>query len=91
MKFSNIVIEGKTVTPAEVEAAILKEETVKLGQKITVCHLTLVDGHEVIGMSGVVDPDKYDAEIGGRIARTRALDNVWSHMGSILQDRLINS
>lgn len=84
----NIKIAGNTVTPQEVEAAIAKETYVKLGEKITVCHLRLVDGHEVIGMSGVVDPTRYDAKIGGEISKKRALDNVWSHMGSILQDRL---
>lgn len=88
MAFKKIQIKGSSVTPEEVQDAILKVETVKLGQKITVCHLTLVDGHEVIGMSGVVDPDKYNAEIGGKIAKQRAEDKVWSHMGSILQDRL---
>jgi len=88
MGFKKIQIKGNTVTPQEVQDAILKVETVKLGQKITVCHLTLVDGHEVIGMSGVVDPERYDAEIGGTISKKRAEEKVWSHMGSILQDRL---
>lgn len=88
MENQSIEIKGNSVTPEEVQNAIKKEEFVKLGKKITVCHLTLVDGHELIGMSGVVDPSKYDYEIGTKIAKLKALDEVWRHMGSILQDRL---
>ena len=88
MENTPIEIKGTSVTPEEVKNAIKKEEFVKLGKKITVCHLTLQDGHELIGMSGVVDPSKYNPEIGERIAKENALNEVWRHMGSILQDRL---
>lgn len=85
---NKIKISGDRVTPQEVEEAIAEVKHVKIGKKITVCHLTLKDGHEVIGMSGVVNPENFDAEIGNRVAYDKALDSVWKHMGSILQDRL---
>lgn len=83
-----VVIAGNRVTKEEVENAIDKVTYTKLGEKITVCHMTLVDGFEIIGKSGVVDPALYDAEIGNRVARDAAFSRVWEHMGSILQDRL---
>jgi hypothetical protein len=83
-----ITIAGDHVTLDEVHAAIEKETYVIIGRKITVCHLTLVNGHEVTGQSGVVNPDNFDREIGESIAKENALSHVWSHLGSILQDRL---
>lgn len=80
-------IKGNKVTQEEVEAAVERTLYAKLGRKVTVCHLTLKNGHEVIGMSACVDPEEYDREIGEKIAKGRALNKVWEHMGSILQDR----
>lgn len=75
------------VTPRDVENSIVKEEYVKLGKKILVCHLTLINGFEVIGKSGVVDPENFDMEIGKPIARSNAENEVWFHLGSILQNQ----
>lgn len=87
--FTKIKIEGNKVTPQEVEDAILGVTYTKIGEKITVAHVTLVDGFEVIGKSGVVDPKNYDSEIGNKIALDNAKNEIWKHMGSILQDRIV--
>lgn len=83
-----ISIAGSKVTLEEVKAAIVEKEYVKMGKKKVVCHLTLADGFEVIGTAGIVDPAGFDMKIGSDIALNDALNQVWSHMGSILQDRL---
>lgn len=88
MGFKKIILEGSTVTQEDVEKAIIKEEYTKLGTKMTACTLTLANGHEVVGLAGVVDPSKYDIAIGSKFARQKALDEVWSHLGSILQNQL---
>lgn len=88
---SKIVIAGKSVTPQDVEKSVVKEEYTKLGKKITVCHMTLSNGYEVIGYSGVVDESLYNKEIGERVARDKALNEVWSHLGSILQNQIFDS
>lgn len=80
-----IKLKGKSVTLQDVENSIVVESYIKQGKKITVCHLTLTDGFEVVGISGVVNPDNYNSEIGNKIARDKALDRVWQHLGSILQ------
>ena len=84
---SKIKIKGNKVTPQEVENAIVGELYMKMGQKIAICHLTLVDGHEVVGSAGVVDSRLFNYEIGNKISRMRAIEKVWQHMGSVLQER----
>ena len=76
------------VTEEQVEAAIVKEEYVKLGTKMTACVMTLEDGFEVVGLAGVVDASKFDLDIGSKFARVEAKDKVWQHLGSILQYKL---
>lgn len=85
---NQIQIKGNKVTPDEVTNSITKEKYIKVGTKKTVCHLTLIDGWEVIGVAGVVDPETYDETIGNSIAYQKALEKVWLHLGSILQDRI---
>lgn len=83
-----IKITGTKVTPQDVEDSIVTEEYKKMGNKIMVCHLTLVDGFEVIGTAGVVNPEEYDHSIGRVVSRNKALDKVWQHLGSILNHKL---
>lgn len=87
--FSPIELEGPKVTPADVEECIVAEKYVKLGQKIVVCHLTLSNGFEVIGNAGVVDPKIFDMAIGSTIAREQAVNEVWGHLGSLLQNQIV--
>jgi hypothetical protein len=83
-----ITIKGNRITPEQVDASIIDEHYIKAGKKTTVCHLTLADGFEVIGVAGTVDPANFDANIGNNIAKNKALDKVYQHLGSILQNKL---
>jgi hypothetical protein len=83
-------VKGTSVEVAEVRKAIVETAYVRLGKKMMVCHLTLANGHEVVGVSAIVDPEKFDVVIGRKIAYDNAVNEVWKHMGSILQDRLAN-
>ena len=87
--FTKIKIEGNSVTSQEVENAIKEVTYTKIGEKIVIAHVTLVDGFEVIGKAGVVDVSKFDMEIGSKFALQDAQSRIWEHMGSILQDRLL--
>ena len=55
-----IEIKGTTVTLDDVTNCIVKEEYTKLGTKMTACTLTLINGFEVVGLAGVVDPNNYN-------------------------------
>lgn len=48
----------------------------KMGEKITVAHLTLKNGFEVVGVAGCEDPSKFDYEIGKHFALVDALSKV---------------
>ena len=72
----------------QVNDSIEKTSYTKLGKKIMVCHLTLVNGHEVIGQAGVVNAKLFDASIGKRISYENALNEVWSHLGGVLQNSI---
>jgi len=78
------------VTEEQVEEAIVKEEYTKLGTKMTACVMTLADGFEVVGLAGVVNASEYNFEIGSKFARAKAKDDVWRHLGSILQYKIHN-
>ncbi len=76
------------LTPEDIEALIIKEESFKLGLKTTVVLLTLQSGFEVIGKSGCVSPENYKHEIGVAVARRRAIDEIWLLAGYELQSAL---
>ena len=85
---SQINIIGNKVSIVDVTNSIVKEKYIKMGTKKCVCHITLKDGWEVIGVAGVVDPLLYDPKIGEEVARGKAVDKVWLHLGSLLQNRM---
>ena len=73
------------VTLEMIEDSIKKEEYQKLGTKMTACILTLKNGHEVVGLAGVVDPSKYDIKIGAKFAREDAINKLWPLFGYHMQ------
>lgn len=48
----------------------------KMGHKMTVAHLTLKNGFEVVGVAGCEDPDNFDYRIGKHFALVDALSKV---------------
>lgn len=76
------------VSPDDLVALLESEEFIKVGKKMTVCLLTLKNGHEIIGTAGCVDPANFDLEVGSRIARDDAIDQLWALEGYALQCRL---
>jgi len=87
-KFNKIVIDDVSVSIKDIEAVIIDEQFIKVGSKSTVCILTLTNGFEVIGISSVVNPDLFNFELGSKIARDKAIDKVWGHLGFALQNQL---
>ena len=89
------------VTPAMIEEVIAAEycftawdavgegaprlEHLKL---LTICVLVLRNGFTVLGTSACVSPEKFDAELGRKIARGKARDQVWPLEGYLLKEQL---
>lgn len=77
------------VTLDQVEAAIIGETfTVLPDGKTTVCQLTLDNDFTVEGSSACVSKENFNAELGNKYARERAVNKVWEHLGFRLADQL---
>lgn len=55
---------------------------------LTFCVLVLKNGFTTVGTSACASPENFDAEIGRKIARAKALEDVWKVMGYELRSKL---
>ncbi len=55
---------------------------------LTICVLVLKNGFTVVGTSAYASPENFDADIGRRIARADAINQVWALEGYALKTRL---
>lgn len=55
---------------------------------LTFCVLVLRNGFTVTGESACASPENFDAEIGRRLARAKAIDKLWPLLGFRLRDSL---
>lgn len=56
---------------------------------ITFCVLVLRNGHRIVGVNeGPVSTANFDAELGRKLARQKAIDQVWPLVGYELKERL---
>lgn len=91
---------GARVTPADIEAEIAREDYINAGAAtrsaggplnlLTLCVLTLRNGFTVVGKSACASAANYDEQIGQRIARADAVDQLWPLLGFRLRDKLVD-
>ena len=55
---------------------------------LTFCVLVLRNGFTVTGESACVSPENFNAEIGRRVAREKAIEKMWPLLGYALKERL---
>ena len=55
---------------------------------LTFCVLVLRNGFTATGTSACASPENFDAEIGRKVARQKALEDVWMVMGYELRTKL---
>ncbi len=53
--------------------------------KITIVIATLKNGFTIVESSACVDPKNYDEKIGSEICKERIKNQVWNHLGFLLQ------
>lgn len=77
-----------TVTEEQVNELIAQSriDSIKMGQKTTVVHLTLPNGFELVETAACVDAANYDHEVGEKIALERIKDKIWLLEGYLLQN-----
>lgn len=56
---------------------------------LTFCVLVLRNGFTVTGESASTSPENFDAEIGRKLARAKAIDKCWALLGFRLRDRIV--
>lgn len=70
------------------EAVVKKSECSARLDMLTICVVVTKNGFTFIGTSCPVDPAAFDAEAGKRIARERAVEQIWLHLESRLRDEI---
>ena len=58
---------------------------------LTFCVLVLRNGFTVTGESACASPENFDAEVGRKIARQKAVEKVWPLLGFRLRDQLVST
>lgn len=82
-------LTAKRVTPEMLDAEIADEQYhVFDGSCLTVCALTLHNGFTVTGESACASPQNFDAEVGRKVARSKAREKLWPLLGFRLCDQL---
>lgn len=93
-------LNAPRITPADIAAAIaaeyyftadaaLQEAPIHPSLRLlTFCVLVLQNGFTVVGTSACASPANFDAELGRKIARKHAVDQVWPLEGYLLKQRL---
>lgn len=68
-----------------VDRFIVDYEVFTKKNKITIVIATLVNGFTIVESSACVDPENYDEKIGAEICKQRIINQVWNHLGFLLQ------
>ncbi|MGL4564324.1 MAG: Gp49 family protein [Halioglobus sp.] len=77
------------LTPELIDDAILTAQyRVFPDTGLTVCYLTLKNGHTVTGESACASPENFNAELGRNIAYDNARDKIWALEGYLLKQKL---
>lgn len=77
------------VTPEGIDSIIADERYWQPdGTTMTVCVLTLDNGFHVVGHSASASPDNFDAEIGRKLAKDKAREQIWQLEGYLLRQHL---
>lgn len=78
----------ETIEEADIDAEIVGEMYHVFPETtLTVCALTLKNGFTVIGDSAALDLDRFDPEIGCRVAKAKAREKLWPLLAFRVRDR----
>ena len=82
-------LNAPRLTPDHIDSVIIGETYTNLPDgRTVVCQLTLQNGFTVDGKSACVSKENFDQEIGNKIARTNARENIWELEGYLLKQKL---
>lgn len=82
-------LNAPRLNPTHINDQIVAEQYhVFDGTALTVCALTLRNGFQVVGKSAPASPENFDAELGRKIARDDARNQIWALEGYRLRSHL---
>lgn len=85
-------LNAPRLTPEHIDSVIASEAYyVFPGTTMTVCALTLRNGFQVVGESAAASPENFNEEIGRKIARTKARNEIWQLEGYLLKQKLYDA
>lgn len=66
----------------------IKPEIFRALQSLTICVLVLENGFTVLGKSAPASPDNFNKELGEKIAKQNAVNEIWPLEGYLLKQQL---
>lgn len=76
---------GVSISVEMVDDFIVDYEVFTKKNKITIVIATLANGFTIVESSACVDPANYDENLGAEICKERIKNQVWNHLGFLLQ------
>lgn len=77
------------LTPKDISDVIKKEDYYNPeGTSLTICILTLKNGFQVTGESASASIENFNAEIGKKLSKSKAIEQVWKLEGYLLKEKL---
>lgn len=76
---------GVSVGAEMVDDFIIDYDVFTKKEKITIVIATLKNGFTIVESSACVDPQNYDENVGAEICKERIKNQVWNHLGFLLQ------
>ena len=77
--------DGTKILKEDVEAFIGNVDVMTVGDKTTVVNAHTLTGFDMVRHSSCVDPKNYSEELGKKYAMEEVVNNLWSHLGFVLQ------
>jgi hypothetical protein len=77
--------DGTKILKEDVENFITDVEVMTVGEKTTVVNAHTLTGFDTVRHSSCVDPKNYSEELGKQYAMEEVVNDLWAHLGFVLQ------
>ena len=77
--------DGTKILKEDVENFITNVDCITMGDKTTVVNAHTLTGFDTVRHSSCVDPKNYNQELGKQYAMEEVINDLWSHLGFVLQ------
>lgn len=77
--------DGTKILKEDVENFITDVDVTTIGEKTTVVNAHTRSGFDTVRHSSCVDPKNYSEELGKQYAMEEVVNDLWSHLGFVLQ------